>query len=1235
MVKSVGAPASVQPEMLVEPSTKETVLDQQQLQASSSIIRMEDLPKTFSSTTHASFDEEAVISPCQTKTDPNISIAHSQETEKGSKASKIFDEKEKDDILEHWVKEQHALEPSVASTARDDHFYDIEGLAVKQLPWTKDETSQVLAQLQFLQDDIPLARGINGVASVKIWKETLEEIRTKLLASIENGTLRRDDATLRKLRTAIGAIQLVDLDKLTELMQRNQEAGDIVDGKDVLLLCGDTGAGKTSTLQFFLGTSFEEVEVDGFLHLAPKSYMHWSHAQFKTSYSREPTTRSFQAATVRVAGKGEVAICDIPSYDVATCLEEDIALGMGMVQAIRRAKSVRPVVVLSREGMGNRFSNLPETMRIVRRLFPNVKSKADWKPFCYVFTKYDEKHRSLLHKQFTSLLRIPPKVGKDEQELFEAFIEDLAEKTNPDANIILPMEDHAATPLANLYRETEAVKGNPAEFCEPFVADFSLRQLQIQMSLTLHEFQGHILQENYPVAMNKIHSMVESSKIFPQMQRFVDLAKDQYLHQVTQIWVMVVRSIGKEDYPTALYRMEQLNDMAADFPDAVECSQLGHDLVTQSVTEPIAKGKYDRSICRMVILSGLESRFPVASDAIESGLSGLKEEVVAHIRNKNYLLTVDLVKQLGEIESAIPDAFIVAQHGLHLSRECLLNMIQEENYQDGIPLAKKIAELGGNFAEVNAHIRRIIKTLRKRSEQAIAAGEYEKAGQLLSYMRHLSDGDEHVRNALNSAAEHACELRMDVINAFETLLQVKEQNKYKKLLEHAHKAVHKLLLSEPMRSVCSDFFNTQASPVGKTSSGKPDYLTVLCTPKDCTSEAFVCAQVRHLVESLSAEFFTLEQESTSMEYMMEHRKPLLSVILRLRSTRTILGDCPGNELASDIYSRAFDKLQDLIESLLAVSEASFDSSMDMKEFEFQAWFLAFLVQGFTRAKEEVDNADYRVMEELDHRRVTLMLRFENEISDTMELLGEYSFPDIRPSNDTRFNADFTSYFSDVSLSDLEAPRQLLLSLGDTPQLCKMMATMLSVHSANESVRALDKSVLALFRRIVSYFEDACKTMLQGMKIKRIAPNVAFRDTIELCKNISAVLPQFEVAEGWSSPDTLDKDLEPVFLRFNEIETCLRALISHIQEHAKTEEDYSFKAFMGSVFGCGNSSDRIACACLGNSPEDTFLTELPKLRPAHAQLLPQTAFATRKDGIDTTTMENDDIRLSPPGDDLQV
>jgi len=1035
------------------------------------------------------------------------------------------------------------------------------------------------------------------------WKKLLQSIRDKMQSSMYNNTLRRDDPALQKLGEMITDVQLLDLSRLTRLMKQTLQVGEQLKGKDVFLLCGEAGSGKTTTLQFLLGTTFAEVEIDGFLHLKPHKYSSPQHAQFETSYSSQGvTTECLQAAKVTVDGISEVVICDVPSSDGAGRLEDEVTLGLGIVKSIQCAKSIRPVVVISREGMGNRFRNLPETMRAVRRLFPNVKCKADMKPFAYVFTKYDDRHRSMLHKQFAALLRNPPRVRDEEKDIFQAFIEDIVEKTDPEARVVVPTEELPAQFLKSLYISTDTTKVDPKDLCQPLVANNPSKQLELHMKLALHDFHAHILQENYAEAITRLHSMVDATNLFSQMEPVLKLAEDQYLHQVTQLWMMVVQSIGKEDYLTALYRMEQLNNMAADFPDASECASLGQDLLSKSVTQPITKGYYSQCIRRLILLSKLEERFPGASDAVDTGLSKLKEQVASLIREKEFEVTADIIKQLGKAESSIPDAFVVTQHGLHLLRECLLNMIQEENYDDGIPLALSVIELGKTFSEVNAHIKRILKTLRRRLDNAIQTGNFEDAANLLLHVTSvgtsLTGASEHVEGAVNSAARYACELRMDVVHAFEDLLQTKDPRKYKQLLVHAHGTVAELISSEDMRIICSNFYKaksaSKSSSASSQKSNQPDYLTILCTPKDCTNNSFVLGQIRHLVDSLKAEFDAFEQESLSMEYMMENRKKVLSVMLRLRSTRTIFRNSPGSDVLSAQYDVCFTKFQKLIETMLTVSENSFESSMDMKEFEFQAWFLAFLVQGFTRdrdEKREIDlSDDMQAIEELDHRRVTLMLRFENAISDTMDLIKDYNFPKIRPPEGSA-RVDFTKYFQEVSLSELEAPRHLLSSLSDAPKLCEMMATVLSVHDAEAAVASLDKSVLYLFQQITSYFEESTRTLIQAMKTKRVSLSNGFRTALGLSKDIAMIHPQFEVVQSWSLQ--LQTNLRQQWSRIKVIENCLGNVVAYLHPFVAKDEDISPIAFLGSLVPL--SGDGCSCACLSSCSEhNEILANLPVL-----------------------------------------
>ena len=65
-------------------------------------------------------------------------------------------------------------------------------------------------------------------------------------------------------------IRPVDLVKLLGLLVPSQDAGDLMQDKDVVLLIGSTGSGKTTTIHYLAGTMFEEIVTsDGFDHFEP------------------------------------------------------------------------------------------------------------------------------------------------------------------------------------------------------------------------------------------------------------------------------------------------------------------------------------------------------------------------------------------------------------------------------------------------------------------------------------------------------------------------------------------------------------------------------------------------------------------------------------------------------------------------------------------------------------------------------------------------------------------------------------------------------------------------------------------------------------------------------------------------------------------------------------------------------------------------------------------------------
>lgn len=261
----------------------------------------------------------------------------------------------------------------------------------------------------------------------KVVRGILETMKHAIREGLQkNGPFHRRHVLLliETIPKLLNIVQPVDLDQLVHLMSNNQRAGDCMDDKEVILLLGSAGSGKTTTLHYLAGTSFAEVEVDGFFHLQPTSFVDPNVVTYKTSCGRDAVTNTIQTAHVNIDGI-DVVICDTPGFGENESVEEDIANGLGIVRALHRAKNVRPILVLSREGMGDRFTAFSETLTSVTRLLGNTESGVDLAPFNYVFTKYEKRHRTCMCRQFI-LIKKRPRVDDEEKAMFQSFVDDVS-----------------------------------------------------------------------------------------------------------------------------------------------------------------------------------------------------------------------------------------------------------------------------------------------------------------------------------------------------------------------------------------------------------------------------------------------------------------------------------------------------------------------------------------------------------------------------------------------------------------------------------------------------------------------------------------------------------------------------------------------------------------------------------------------------------------------------------------
>jgi len=192
---------------------------------------------------------------------------------------------------------------------------------------------------------------------------------------------------------------------------------------------------------------------------------HPSLLKAETSSSTRSVTKSILSIDVETEEGGIVTIADTPGFGDTDGVETEIANGYGMVMAIRGANRVKPVFTLSRNGVGDRLEVLSQTLHTITRLVTRSgdDGKVDPTPFAYVFTKYDLKYKCHLHEKFKRKLKELTD-SEREDEGFVAFIRDIIEKTDPKANLVLPLNEENRSTLLSSLMEGEWYKHPSTSF---------------------------------------------------------------------------------------------------------------------------------------------------------------------------------------------------------------------------------------------------------------------------------------------------------------------------------------------------------------------------------------------------------------------------------------------------------------------------------------------------------------------------------------------------------------------------------------------------------------------------------------------------------------------------------------------------------------------------------------------------------------------------------------------------
>lgn len=530
--------------------------------------------------------------------------------------------------------------------------------------WTETDTSRYIRRLEAFHkvvveqiDRFPLQS--------QAGRDILQTMQGAVARCTSGGSLRHSQSVALVLRHVsqmtiavsqlLQEIQLVDLDKLIYLMKHNQQAGMAMHNKDVILLCGAARSGKTTTLHYMAGSKLEEVEVEGFFHLQPTRVQQAALAHYKTACSdRQPVTNHLQTATIRIqdavtsksggkkGSQREVVLCDTPGLGNGaslsdTSVELDIASGLGMIRSLHRAKSIKPVFVLSRDEVRvrERFSAFDgETVACISRLLSKSQD-LDLSPLNYVFTKYEEKHRDCLCKQFSVMGKnhmmnnsdalSSSHSGEDDtvnndtsvarnDRLMDKVLNDIAKKTTPNANIVLPLQGKHEEFVQHLWDTSHTVE-DPAKFFVPFVSFAALKKLQLQLRITLSDLRTSLVEEDHVTAVYRLRQLQDLASVLPEAKDCANLGEEAVKKHMETIRDRVMASIERKDTSMAIHRSHQLVILSEVLPEAKAYGSVTYDsvMMLRDLNQALQSVDYKSSHDCMTKLLELSREFPEAS----------------------------------------------------------------------------------------------------------------------------------------------------------------------------------------------------------------------------------------------------------------------------------------------------------------------------------------------------------------------------------------------------------------------------------------------------------------------------------------------------------------------------------------------------------------------------------------------------------------------------------------------